>query len=495
MSEYLLEMRNIVKTFPGVKALSNAQLQLRAGEVHALLGENGAGKSTLIKVLGGIWKPDSGEILINGKRVEIDGVATARELGVSIIHQELMLVPELSVAENIFMGRELGAGVFADIKEMEKRAQSLIDLTHVPFKATDKVRSLSIANQQMVEIIRAISFGAKIVVMDEPTSSLSDREVEVLFASIKELKSQNIGIIYISHRISEFDEIADRITVMRDGEYINTVETKKTNRDELVAMMVGRELTSYYVKNSKPQNDVVLEVKNLSDSKMVKDVSFTLRKGEVLGFAGLVGAGRSEVMKCIFGLSKKTKGSIFVDGQEVSISGVKDALRYGIGLVPESRKTEGIFSVKDIRFNSSIVVLKDFIKGISVNYGKENEIVSRFCEKMSVKASSYEQRIGQLSGGNQQKVIVARWLATNPHILILDEPTRGIDVSAKTEIYGIINDLAKEGVSIILITSELPEVINMSDRIVVMNNGYVADIISDDFTQEHIMRLATQDMA
>jgi ABC-type sugar transport system ATPase subunit len=488
-------MQNINMTFPGVKALENAEFELQKGEVHAVLGENGAGKSTLIKILGGIYHPDSGEIFIDKERINIENVHHAHTLGINIIHQELMIIPEMTVAENIFINREIGPGIFTKTGEMEQQAQKLLDEAELDIKANVKLRRLSIANQQMVEIIRAISFGAKIIVMDEPTSSLSEKEVGVLFDRIKKLKQQGIGIIYISHRISEFDEIADRITVMRDGKYIGTVATKTTSRDQLITMMVGRELKNFYTKDSAPDNEVVLEVKNLSDGDRVRDVSFSLRKGEILGFAGLVGAGRSETMKCLFGLRKKTGGEIKLKGKTVNINNVHTALKSGIGLIPENRKLEGLYPVKSIRFNSTIVVLEQFIRGIRVNSKKENDITEFFCTKMKVKTPSLNQVVGKLSGGNQQKVIIGRWLASEPNVLVLDEPTKGIDVSAKAEIYTIINELAKSGVSIIFISSELPEIINMSDRVVVMNHGRIAEIIESDFTQEKIMHLATMDVA
>jgi ribose transport system ATP-binding protein len=488
-------MEGVTITFPGVKALEDARFELKSGEVHAVLGENGAGKSTLIKILGGIYHPGSGEIFIDGKKAVITNVHDAQTMGISIIHQELMLVPDMTIAENIFLGKEINGKIFLNSKEMEVQAQKLLDDAELNLKANTKLRRLSIANQQMVEIIRAISFGARIIVMDEPTSSLSDKEVAVLFDRIRRLKNMGIGIIYISHRISEFDEIADRITVLRDGKYIGTVETKSTDRNDLIAMMVGRELKNFYTKDSADGGETILEVEHLSDGDMVKDVSFSVRRGEILGFAGLVGAGRSEAMKCLFGLRKKTSGVIKIDGKEVSIPNVRSALKRGLGLIPENRKTEGLYPVRNIRFNSSIVVLDQFIRGISVNNRREQEIADMYCTKMKVKTPTLDQIIGKLSGGNQQKVIIGRWLAANPKVLILDEPTRGIDVSAKAEIYAIINELTKEGVSIILISSELPEIINMSDRVVVMNHGHIAGIIESGFTQEKIMHLATLDIA
>lgn len=495
MEKSLLEMRNVSKSFPGVKALEDVRLELQAGEVHALLGENGAGKSTLIKVLGGIYQADSGEIYINGEKKVIGSVHEAQANGISIIHQELMLVPEMSIAENIFMGRELSRSIFVNSGEMKAKAQQMLDSFELDLRSDKKISKLSIANQQMVEIIRAISFGARIVVMDEPTSSLSEKEVALLFDSIRKLKERGIGIIYISHRMSELDEITDRITVLRDGKYIDTVETKKTGRETLISLMVGRDLTNFYVKDSLPAAETVLEVENLSDGKQIRNVSFSLKKGEILGFAGLVGAGRSETMQCLFGLSKKKSGTVRLYGKEIRIKNVRNAMKAGFGLVPENRKKDGLYPVRNIRFNTSIEVLPQFIRGIFVDKKKEEAITHAYCGKMQVKTPSYNQHVGKLSGGNQQKVIIGRWLAVSPRVLILDEPTRGIDVSAKAEIYAIINELAKEGMSIILISSELPEIINMCDRVAVMNHGRIAGILDGGFSQETIMHLATMDMA
>lgn len=496
MEKLLLEMSGIDKTFPGVKALDNAQLQLKVGEVHALLGENGAGKSTLIKVLGGIYAAERGEVKISGKVVHIQNVHHAQLQGVSIIHQELMVVPEMSIAENLFMGREKVGRFFLDSKTMLKEAQQLLDSAGLLLSASTKLKELSIANQQMIEILRAISFGAKIIVMDEPTSSLSEKEVLVLFAAIRRLKKLGIGIIYISHKMSELYEISDRITVLRDGKYIGTVITKETNQTELISMMVGRELKNFYIKESSATDEIVLEVENLSDGNMVKDVSFSLHKGEILGFSGLIGAGRSEAMQCLFGLSKKVKGVVKLNGEKIEITNPKDAIKKGFGLVPESRKDQGIFPLRNIRFNASIEILDKFIHGIFVDSKLERELTELYCEKMDVRTPSMDQLISKLSGGNQQKVIIARWLATNASILILDEPTRGVDVNAKAEIYKIINTLVKEeGISILLVSSDLPEIINMSDRIAVMNQGYITGILNSDFTQEKIMHLATIDIS
>lgn len=494
MSEqYLLEMKGIHKSFPGVKALVDVGLQLKAGEVHALLGENGAGKSTLIKVLGGIYHAEEGEIYIDGQKVTIDGVVAAREAGISIVHQELVLVPYMTVAENIFLGREPGSKMNINRKQMTEEAQKLMDAYEMNIDADTLVEHLTIAQQQMVEIVKAISFNSKILVMDEPTSSISDKEVGFLFETMRTLTKKGVGIIYISHKMSELEEICDRVTVMRDGQTVGTKVVKETTKDELIAMMVGRELTNYYTRDYLEPGEVVLKCEHISDKKMAKDASFELHRGEIVGFAGLVGAGRSETMKAVFGLAPSMSGEVWVDGQKVQIKSPVDALKYGIALVPESRKEEGLYKVQSVRFNSTIEVLSQFIKNLHVNGKKEEEITQKYIDMMGTKTPSQEQVIGNLSGGNQQKVMIGRWLATSPKILILDEPTRGVDVGAKAEIYAIMNELVKQGMSIIMISSELPEIINMSDRIYVMNEGRVTGCLGhEDVTQEKIMQLAAK---
>ncbi len=488
----LLEMKNIRKEFPGVLALKDVSLQVCAGEVHALLGENGAGKSTLIKVLGGIYIPEEGDIYINGEPVRIGNVHDSQHCGVSVIHQELVLVPKMTVAENIFLGREPMRHGVVDHEKMNQQAMELLDSFDLDISPEVNIEELTIAQQQMVEITKALSFNSQILVMDEPTSSLSEKEVTFLFQTIRKLKEQGVGIIYISHRMSELFAISDKVTVLRDGEYIGTVETPETTHDELISMMVGRQLTNYYTRTFSDSKEKVLEVKNLSDGKLLKNVSFDLHKGEILGFAGLVGAGRSEVMKCLFGLDPITEGEFFLDGKKVDIQHPSDAMDLGIALVPESRKEEALFMAQSVKFNTSIKVLSKFIRGIFVNQKKEEEIASSYINKMSIKTPSSLQIVENLSGGNQQKVVIGRWLATEPKILILDEPTRGVDVGAKAEIYAIMNQLALQGMAIIMISSELPEVINMSDRVIVMCNGAVTGSLThQEMDQEKIMHMAT----
>ncbi|MCC2125572.1 sugar ABC transporter ATP-binding protein [Hominiventricola filiformis] len=494
MSEqYLLEMKGICKSFPGVKALQNVDLQLKAGEVHALLGENGAGKSTLIKVLGGIYHAEEGEIIIDGQKVNIDGVVAARHAGISIVHQELVLVPYMTVAENIFLGREPGTKMNVDRRKMVEEAQKLLDTYEMNIDANMLVERLTIAQQQMVEIVKAISFNSKILVLDEPTSSISDKEVGFLFNTMRNLTKAGVGIIYISHKMSELAEICDRVTVMRDGQTVGTKVVKETTTDDLIALMVGRELTNYYTRDYLEPGEVILKCEHISDGKMAKDASFELHKGEIIGFAGLVGAGRSETMKAIFGLAPHATGDVYVKGEKVKIKSPIDALKYGIALVPENRKEEGLYKVQSVRFNSTIEVLGSFIRHLHVDGKKEEEITQKYIDMMKTKTPSQDQIIGNLSGGNQQKVIIGRWLATEPDILILDEPTRGVDVGAKAEIYAIMNELVKQGMSIIMISSELPEIINMSDRIYVMNEGRVTGCLDHDtVTQESIMTLAAK---
>ena len=487
----ILRMKKITKTFPGVKALSNVDLELKEGEVHALLGENGAGKSTLIKVLGGIYHADSGEIEINGKNVKINSVQDAEANGIAIIHQELVLVPYMSVAENIFLGRELGAGITVNLKAQEKEAQAVLDRLGMDIDARSLVKDLSIAKQQMVEITKAVATNSKILVMDEPTSSISEKEVDNLFKIMRDLTSHGVGIIYISHKMSELQEICDRVTVMRDGEYVGTKVVKETSRDDLIAMMVGRQLTSYYERDFLEPGEEVLRVENINDNKRVFNVSFNLKKGEIVGFAGLVGAGRSETMQAIFGLTKGSTGDVYINGKKVDIKSPIDAMKNGLVMVPESRKEQGLYLIQDVRYNTTIEILDQFIKNLNVNTKKESEVTQKYIDMMSTKTPSQQQVIGNLSGGNQQKVLIGRWLATDPQILILDEPTRGIDVGAKAEIYAIMNNLLKQGVSIIMISSEMPEIINMSDRVYVMAEGRIAGCIDhEEISQEAIMKLA-----
>ena len=486
----LLEMSNISKSFPGVKALDDMHFDLRSGELHALLGENGAGKSTLIKILSGICKRDSGIIKINGRERGFNSVAEVTADGIRTIHQELVLVPNLSIAENIYLGNEISIGGIINMDAMITESQDMLDRFGMNLKSTSLISSLTIAQQQMVEIVKAVSFHGKIIIMDEPTSALSNKEMDALFDCIRNLKKQGMGVIYISHRMSELFEIADRVTVMRDGKYIDTKNISETNVDELVSLMVGRTIENYYTRGFEPTGETVLEVKGLTN-KSIHNVSFELKKGEILGFAGLVGAGRTETLQAIFGIDRVQSGTVKLNGKEIKVKKAADAIKMGMSLVPESRKDQALFPSLSIRMNITLKVLKEFIRGVFVNSRKEESIAEKQIDNLGVKAPSLNMQLMFLSGGNQQKVIIGSWLATKPKVLLMDEPTRGIDVGAKTEIYEIMNHLTKQGVSIIMVSSELPEVINMSDRVVVMRKGEVSAILEHgNITQEKIMKYA-----
>ncbi|NYE05804.1 ribose transport system ATP-binding protein/inositol transport system ATP-binding protein [Bacillus niacini] len=493
MSGKLLEMKGVTKKFPGVYALKGVDFDLEAGEVHALLGENGAGKSTLMKILNGIYSIDEGKIFIKGNGVQISGVKDAQKYGISIIHQEISLVPYLSIAENIYLGREpLTKAGLIDKRTMYENAQKFLNDFDLGLSAKTMIHTLNVAQQQMIEIIKAVSFHSKIIVMDEPTSSLTEKEVDFLFKTIRNLKEQGVGMVYISHRMNELFEITDRITVMRDGTYIGTVKTKETTNEKLISMMVGRDLTNYYVRDFSPSGESVLKVSNLTKKGVIENASFELRKGEILGFSGLVGAGRSELMKCIFGLDSFEQGEIFVNGEKTTIKNPNDAIRNRIAYVTENRKEEGLFLIQSVRYNITIKIMDEFIKFFKVDSNYENNETNNYIKELSIKTPSPDQEVKNLSGGNQQKVLISRWLATKPKVLILDEPTRGVDVGAKAEIYSIMNRLVKEGVSIIMISSELPEVINMSDRVAVMCKGKIQTILNKErFSQETIMHYAT----
>jgi ribose transport system ATP-binding protein/inositol transport system ATP-binding protein len=489
----LLKMEHISKTFPGVKALEDARLELEQGSILGLLGENGAGKSTLMNVLGGIYRPDEGSIHIDEKPVTINTVHDAQSLGISFIHQELALIPYLSVGENIYLGRENKNRLGLVSKNvMYKNARQYMEIVGLDMDPATRVSWLSTGQQQMVEIAKAFSLNARIVVMDEPTSSLSEKEIDILFKTARELKNRNIGIIYISHKMSEIFDLTDRVMVMRDGHYVGEKKTQETNSDELIQMMVGRELKNYYVRTYNPRNEAALEVKNVTSAvSLVNNCSFTLYKGEVLGFYGLIGAGRSELMKCIMGFDGITEGEISVFGQKITRPNPLNIRQHGLALIPENRKTQGLILENTVAFNTSIAVLEKFIRWLKVNRKKEMEIVNRGVESMAVKTPSVNQRVVNLSGGNQQKVVLAKWLATAPKILIMDEPTRGIDVGAKAEIYRTINDLAAQDIAIIMISSELNEVINMSDRLAIMWEGSIAAILDkENFSQDIILKYA-----
>ena len=488
----VLQMKGVKKYFPGVKALDGVDFELNKGEIHALLGENGAGKSTLIKILTGIYSMTEGSIHIKGEEVHMKSVKDARDNRIAAIHQEICLVPYISVARNVYLGRELKTKLgLMDDKTMEEETQKLLDRLGMDIDASKEVRQYSIAQQQLIEIAKALALDAEILLMDEPTSSLTEKEVTKLFETIRRLKDNGTSIIYISHRMEELFELSDRVTVLRDGQYIGTYVTKDTTREELVAAMVGRQLTEFYVKDSVPQDEVFMEVKNLSREGVFQDVSFTLKKGEILGVSGMVGAGRSEVARAIVGIDAKNSGEVLLEGKALNIQKPIDAINAGIVLIPENRKEEGLVLENSVRFNTTLAVLKQFIKGVIWNRKKEEGIVDSHIKSLKIRTPHQEQLILNLSGGNQQKVVIAKWLATEPKVLIMDEPTRGVDVGAKAEIYTIMNSLAKQGISIIMISSDLPEIINMSDRVMVMREGKLAGILEkDEIGQEQIMRFA-----
>ncbi|MFT4107578.1 MAG: sugar ABC transporter ATP-binding protein [Lacrimispora sp.] len=493
--EYVLEMQNICKSFPGVVALDGAELKVRKGEVHALMGENGAGKSTLIKVLGGIYHAEKGDIYIDGKKVTVDSVIQAERLGISIIHQEISLVNNMTIAENIYLGREPQgkSGLYSGRQTVKQAREILKEMNLESLDPERLVGTLSIAQMQMVEIVRAVSKDPKIIVMDEPTASLTDREVDSLFACIEKLKKKGVAIIYVSHRMNEVFHISDMVTVFRDSKYIGTKAIGETTPDDIIKMMVGRELTDLYAGEIQYGTTDIFEVKNLKN-KYLKDVSFAVKKGEVFGISGLVGARRTELARAIFGIDKLDSGTILLEGKKVNPRNTKEAIERGISLVPEDRKKEGLILAQTVKFNMSIAVLDKFIHGVNENQKAEEAFVEENIKLLSIKTPGTGQTVKNLSGGNQQKVVISKWLATKPRVLILDEPTRGVDVGAKAEIYGVINDIAKQGVAVIMISSDLPEVINMSSRIAVMHEGRLVKILdskTDDITQTNIMFYAT----
>lgn len=501
MAEYRLELRGVSKSFPGVKALDNVQLALRPGTVHALMGENGAGKSTLMKCLFGIYKMDAGEIYIDGEKVNISNPDEAMEKGIAMVHQELQPVPARSVAENLYLGRfpmkKIGPIQMIDHKKMYEDTAMWLKEVRMNFDPKALLGTLSIGQMQSVEIAKAVSHQAKVVIFDEPTSSLSDNEVEALFRIMNDLRDKGVAMIYISHKMDEIKRISDDITIMRDGTYVGTWRTEELTTDDIITKMVGRELTNVYPEKKGKIGDVVMEVKNYSSihEKSFQDVSFSIRKGEILGFGGLVGAQRTELMEGIFGIRNVASGEVIINGKNVKIKHPIQAMRAGIGLITEDRRGNGIFGCLSIKDNVGVSVYNKLLKlKFVLDHKKINGIVDNSIKKLRIKTPSMKQHIANLSGGNQQKVIIARWLANDPDILIMDEPTRGIDVGAKHEIYEIMNELAAQGKAIIMISSEMPELIGMSDRICVMCDGKLRGVISDkaEMTQEKIMAYATQ---
>ena len=496
MNEEILRMTGIGKSFGPVKALHDVHLELRSGEVMALLGENGAGKSTLMKILTGVYSLDEGSITYFGKDVNYKTPKEAQEAGIAIVHQELSMMQDLTVAQNIYLGRENMKGLLINDRAMNREAKKIFDALNVNVNPASIVRDIPVGMQQMSEIARAISEDAKIIIFDEPTTSLTDDEIEQLFVIIRQLKSQGIGIIYISHRMDEIGRITDRITVLRDGGFVGTVNTKDTTREDLIKMMVGRVV---YVEPKQkslvpPDAPVVLDVRNLNSGEHVKDVSFTLRRGEVLGFAGLMGAGRTETARAIFGADPIDSGEIYINGEKVNIHTTADAVAHGIGYLSEDRRVDGMITGFTIQDNIAIVSIDTFLKGLLIDDGKIKKTANDFVGALDIKCSSTEQIAKTLSGGNQQKVVIAKWLLRDSDILIFDEPTKGIDVGAKSEIYSIIQKLANAGKGIIMISSELEEILRMSDRILVMSEGRkTAELDIAEATQEKIMTYASQE--
>lgn len=492
--EYILEMHDIVKEFPGVKALKSVQLKVRPGTVHALMGENGAGKSTLMKCLIGIYKPNAGKIIYKGQEVLFSNTLSAMKAGISMIHQELSPVFERSVCENVWMGREPRRGIIVDHKKMREDCLELFKKLGLDLDPDEKMGNLTVAKMQMVEIAKAISYNSSVVIMDEPTSALTDSEVEHLFNIIEDLKSKNVAIIYISHKMDEIFRISDEITVYRDGEYITSDRAENLDIDKLITLMVGRTMDKMFPKVECPIGETVLKVDGLSSGRAFQNVSFELRRGEILCFAGLVGAGRTEIVETIFGMRTRTAGKIYKEGKELHIKCPEDAISNKIGMLTEDRRGNGIVSLLSVADNTVLANLKKY--GFPLKHSKIRADANDFVNKLNVKTPNLDTPIANLSGGNQQKTLVGRWLLTNPDILIVDEPTRGIDVGAKAEIHSLITKLAGEGKAIIMISSELPEVLGMADRVLVMHEGIMTGILDrKDATSELIMKYATGETA
>lgn len=491
----ILELKHISKYYPGVTALDDVCVSVRRGEIHALIGENGAGKSTLIKTCSGAIEPSAGEIVINGKSFQSMTPKLSEENGIGVIYQEFNLVGDLTVAENIFLGRAIRKGILVDFAAMERKSQEVLDSLNIKIKPSSMVKDLSVGYQQMVEIAKAVSQNAQVLIMDEPSAPLTNAEVESMFAVVDLLKSKGVTIIYISHRLEEIFRLSDRITVLRDGQYVTTLETAKTSEDELIKYMVGRQLNEVYPAR-KPdciQEEVIFEAKAVSGNGD-KEISLKIHKGEVLGLGGLVGAGRTEFAEMVFGAEKKTSGEFYFKGKEINPKTPKEAIKIGIGLVPEDRKAKGALLGLSIQENINMPIYHRLSKAAVIDYKKVRNIAQRYKEEISIKTPSLEQKVKNLSGGNQQKVILAKWLAAESELLIFDEPTRGIDVGAKQEIYTLINQLVEQGKAILMISSEMEELMGMSDRIIILAEGSVSgEILKEEFNQELIMQLASKE--
>ena len=502
MGDVILTMKDIDKSFPGVHALDHVNFEVRRGEVHALMGENGAGKSTLMKVLTGIYQKDSGSITYKGQEVAFHNTREAQDNGVVIVHQELNMVGDLTVAQNIFIGREPKKGIRVDDKKMIEDSRKLFKELNIDIDPREKMSNLTVGKQQMCEIAKAISHKAEVIIFDEPSAALTEKEIADLFVIIRDLREKNLGIVYISHRMDEIKVITDRVTVMRDGGYVGTLITKDSTKEDIINMMVGRVIYEDPKEHSMvaPDAPVVLKVEHLNAGKMVQDVSFELRKGEILGFSGLMGAGRTETARALFGADPKQSGKISImdkSGQlrEVTINSPQDAVKYGIGYLSEDRRRYGVVVQKAVNENTTLATMEEFTNGIFINKAKEKEVSERYVKELATKTPSGDQLVVNLSGGNQQKVVIAKWLTRDSDILIFDEPTRGIDVGAKNEIYKLMSKLAAEGKSIIMISSEMTEILRLSDRIIVMCEGKVTGNIDiSEATQEHIMDKATRNI-
>ena len=489
----IIELKNVSKEFPGVKALAEINLEFYPGEVHALLGENGAGKSTVIKIISGVYKRNAGTMLFNGEECNFENAKQAIEMGISVIHQELSVVPDLTVAENIYIGREIKRkNGLLDKAKMQKRTQEILDMLDLKIKPDNIVKKLSAAEKQMVEIAKAVSSNSKVVIMDEPTSSISEHEVESLFRIIKKLKKENVAIIYISHRLKELFEIGDKVSVLRDGKYIKTVPLESMDEKSLITLMVGREIRTYIDRSDKKLGQPVLELNQVSRKGAFHNVSIQVKKGEIVGIAGLIGSGRTEVLRGIFGAEPFEEGSMHLNGKEIRITCAKQAISKGIGLVPEDRRTQGVMLKKSVRENITLPSVKrKAVKGfVDVNWEKDSS--DQYIKKLSIKTPGKETISKNLSGGNQQKIVIAKWLLAQSEILLLDEPTRGIDIGAKFEIYKLINEFTKNGGSILVVSSELPELLGICDKIYVMSEGKVTGCLDNqDLTEEAIMHLAS----
>ena len=493
MAEYVVELKNIVKRFPGVVALKSMSLGIRPGEIHGLIGENGAGKSTLIKVLTGVNIPEEGEIFVDGKKVSFRNPVQSREAGIACVYQELNIVKQLSVTDNVFMGRSIKKGLLLDYPKMHEEAKrALTTLGHPEIDVKTQCGKLGVGLQQMVEIAKAVSLDAKLIIMDEPTSSLGKEEIAQLMTTVRGQKARGVAVLFVSHKLEELFELCDRVTVMRDGEHIVTNDIQDMTEDSLIQAMVGRTLDNLYPKEFGEKGEVWLEAKNLNEPGVLKDVSFKAHAGQITGFAGLVGAGRTETMRAVFGADKFLSGEIYVKGQKVRIKTPKDAIRHKIAFLTEDRKGQGLVLSLGVRTNLILANMKGFSKGPFLDEAKIEESGKQNVASLRIKTPSLDEVTAQLSGGNQQKVVIGKWVNTNADIFIFDEPTRGIDVGAKSEIYNLMDELVKQGKSIIMISSELPEVLRMSDRILVMCEGRkTGELDISEATQENIMQLAT----